>query len=342
MFGSKFKNVARASAMSRSGCRLGSRRLHITVPVRNPVRYGGIKRFGGVTGAMNRIGNNVMAIQAIGSMCVGGQTRLFSDDGSKEPLQVCEKGGRATVHLTITAPDGTVVVDTEKQDSPVSFVVGQGQVLPGIDSRMVGMKVGDEWEKTLTPKETFGEYVEERIFSIPAPTDENVPLPDVGARVSLTNGEIATVIETSKEKIVVDTNHQLAGKSCSFKVKLLQVEELEERDFNGVEVESIHAGDGKTYAKAGDTIRVHYVGTLANGKVFDSSRNSQPLEFKLGVGRVIRGWDEGLTKVSLGERAKLYIASEFAYGAQGAGDVIPPHANLIFDVEIMQIGDQKA
>lgn len=84
-------------------------------------------------------------------------------------------------------------------------------------------------------------------------------------------------------------------------------------------------------------MRVHYTGTLAsNGSKFDSSRDrGRPFEFKLGAGQVIRGWDEGFAKLSLGQVAKLTLPPEYAYGANGYPPVIPPQSTLIFDVELI-------
>tara|TARA_Y100000996_G_scaffold25220_1_gene18069 strand:- start:6001 stop:6951 length:951 start_codon:yes stop_codon:yes gene_type:complete len=89
---------------------------------------------------------------------------------------------------------------------------------------------------------------------------------------------------------------------------------------------------------SGQTVSVHYAGYLTNGQKFDSSfdRNA-PIEFPIGEGRVIQGWDEGIMLLSVGTRAKLIIPSELGYGARGAGGVIPPNATLIFDVELLEI-----
>merc|ERR1711977_529532 len=94
----------------------------------------------------------------------------------------------------------------------------------------------------------------------------------------------------------------------------------------GVTVTEKVAGDGVNFPKAGDKLTMHYTGTLkSNGSKFDSSRDrGQPFQFTIGVGQVISGWDNGVMKMSLGERAMLHVPSAQGYGAQGAGGVIPP------------------
>ena len=90
--------------------------------------------------------------------------------------------------------------------------------------------------------------------------------------------------------------------------------------------------------KPGDMVAVHYTGKLTNGQVFDSSvSRGQPLEFQVGAGRVIRGWDEGIPQLKVGEKAVLTCPPDYAYGSQGAGGVIPPNATLIFEVELVAI-----
>lgn len=99
------------------------------------------------------------------------------------------------------------------------------------------------------------------------------------------------------------------------------------------------AGDGPQ-AQPGQLVAVHYTGKLADGTVFDSSLDrGEPIEFVLGAGRVIPGWDQGIAMMNVGDKATLIIPPDLAYGASGAGGVIPPNATLTFDVELMSAID---
>ena len=106
---------------------------------------------------------------------------------------------------------------------------------------------------------------------------------------------------------------------------------------SGLAYKIIKKGTGAK-AEAGKTVSVHYTGKLSNGTKFDSSYDrNQPIEFELGRGRVIKGWDEGISLLNVGSKATFIIPPDLAYGARGAGGVIPPNATLIFDVELVEI-----
>ncbi len=106
---------------------------------------------------------------------------------------------------------------------------------------------------------------------------------------------------------------------------------------SGLAYKIIKKGTGAK-AEAGKTVSVHYTGKLSNGTKFDSSYDrNQPIEFELGRGRVIKGWDEGISLLNVGSKATFIIPPDLGYGARGAGGVIPPNATLIFDVELVEV-----
>jgi FKBP-type peptidyl-prolyl cis-trans isomerase len=106
---------------------------------------------------------------------------------------------------------------------------------------------------------------------------------------------------------------------------------------SGLEYIEVEAGTG-AQAEAGKSVSVNYTGKLQDGKVFDSSvSRGEPISFKLGVGQVIKGWDEGIALMKVGGKAQLIIPPDLGYGARGAGGVIPPNAILVFDVELVDV-----
>lgn len=153
----------------------------------------------------------------------------------------------------------------------------------------------------------------------------------VGAEAERFNAvEAFRTFEGSREK-------RIAAERNAKKAELDKLSAGFEETKSGLRYQILQKGNGKK-AEAGKMVSVHYKGQLADGTVFDSSyKRNQPLDFQVGVGQVISGWDEGICLLHVGDKARLVIPSDLGYGSQGAGGVIPPHATLIFDVELMNV-----
>ena len=180
----------------------------------------------------------------------------------------------------------------------------------------------------------FGEVVEgQDIVDAVAQSDvlETLEIVRVGDEAEKWNAvEAFRTFEGNRQKKIEDAKKEAEAK----------MEELAagfEKTESGLRYKMIQTGSGKQ-AESGKTVSVHYEGSLENGKVFDSSYpRKKPIEFRLGQGQVIEGWDEGIALLKVGDKARFVIPSYLGYGASGAGGVIPPNATLIFDVELMDV-----
>ena len=125
--------------------------------------------------------------------------------------------------------------------------------------------------------------------------------------------------------------------------EVVQEEQTQEVPVAGVtelQIESLMEGTGDRQVEKNDVISVHYVGTLTDGTKFDSSIDrGQPFTFTVGIGQVIQGWDQGTLGMKVGEKRRLTIPANLAYGEQGSGAVIPPNSTLIFEVELVSFVD---
>lgn len=163
----------------------------------------------------------------------------------------------------------------------------------------------------------------------------------VGHVLELQGGERVRIVTVTDETIDLDFSHPYAGQTLFVDLKV--VEHVPRVELSASEQlvvpEEIVAGDNATFPRRGDTLVMHYVGKLAaDGTVFDSSRDrGQPFKFQIGVGQVIQGWDEGVMLMSKGQKATLSIPSVKGYGKNGAGSAIPPNADLVFEVELLDI-----
>lgn len=143
----------------------------------------------------------------------------------------------------------------------------------------------------------------------------------------------------------VETFRQFDGAKAEREAAALKAQEDALKDLttgfkktdSGLYYQFIQEGDGPK-AEKGKTVSVHYNGMFADGGVFDSSyKRGNPIDFPLGMGQVIPGWDEGIGLLKVGDKARFVIPPHLAYGASGAGGVIPPNATLVFDVELMNV-----
>ena len=150
------------------------------------------------------------------------------------------------------------------------------------------------------------------------------------------NTNIATA-ETTKSTLVAQTASDLEPAETTEETNTDMSENMTTTD-SGLMYEDLEVGTG-ALPTPGQAVTVHYTGTLENGDKFDSSRDrNRPFSFTIGIGQVIKGWDEGVATMRVGGRRKLVIPPDLGYGARGAGGVIPPNATLIFDVELLRVG----
>jgi len=212
-------------------------------------------------------------------------------------------GDIVSVHYTGKLTNDTVFDSSVKRGQPFSFKLGQGQVIKGWDEGIALLNVGDK-----------------AVFTIPA---------------ALGYGERAM------GKIP-------ANATLIFEVELLKIKE-KPKPFDvtgkdtittqsGLKIILVKANMQGVQAQKSQNIEVHYTGYFKDGNIFDSSmERDQPIVFPIGEGRVIPGWDEGLSYLKTGEKARLIIPFQLAYGEQGRPPIIPPSSDLIFDVELISI-----
>ncbi|KUF88124.1 hypothetical protein AM588_10001773 [Phytophthora nicotianae] len=242
--------------------------------------------------------------------------------------RVVAMGDRVSLHMDSKLSGGESLPKTQ-EGAPLKFIVGSGQVLPGVEDAVQGMKKGESKTVEIEPAQAFG--ADKQILTVPL-KEMNLPEKEremlaVGQVLELAGGERAVIVKLTDESMDIDLAHPYAGQSLTVTLELVDHELHSELhvDERLVLPEVIKEGDNVTFPVRGDTMVMHYTGKLAkDGKVFDSSRDrGQPFQFQIGVGQVIRGWDEGVMRMSKGMTATLNIPSAKGYGKAGAGGVIP-------------------
>lgn len=222
--------------------------------------------------------------------------------GDGDPL---EAGQVVQVNYIGSLVDGTEFDNSYTRGEPISFLLGKGQVIPGWDEGVSLLKIGDKANMIIPPQLAYGE--QGAGGAIP-------PNADLYFQV-----EVVGVLPGAP-----DSPPEYDAASLTTTDSGLQYLDLVE-------------GEGDS-PKAGDAIQAHYTGWLAEtGKKFDSSLDrGQPFVFQLGAGHVIPGWDEGIATMKVGGKRLLVIPADLAYGEAGAGGgIIPPNANLVFEIELL-------
>lgn len=221
--------------------------------------------------------------------------------------ETAEEGDPVSIHFTFWLEDGTRLNSSIDVGQPLTFVIGQGQVPPGLEEGIAGMQVGEQRQLVLPPELAFGEQG----------AGDTIP-PD---STIIFEVELLEILPSGP-----DTPAELDDGEYTTTDSGLQVADLEEGD--GVEVE------------AGQPVTIHYTGWLTDDTRFDSSYNrGEPFTFVPGAGQMIPGVDEGVVGMREGGRRQLVVPPDLAYGEQGAGDVIPPSATLIFLIEVVEVGE---
>jgi len=216
-----------------------------------------------------------------------------------------EAGNVVQVHYTGKLADGTVFDSSYERDQPIAFPIGQGMVIPGWDEGISLLNVGGKAKLIIPPELAYGEYGVTGVIPPNATLYFEVELVDI------LPGSPEAPAEVAAEDYITTES--------------------------GLKYYDFEIGDGLT-PEAGQVVSVHYTGWLEDGTKFDSSLDwGTPFVFPVGMEYVIPGWDEGISTMKVGGKRQLVIPAELAYGEEGAGEVIPPGATLIFEVELLEV-----
>lgn len=220
-----------------------------------------------------------------------------------------QKGDKVSVHYTGKLTNDTVFDTSYKRGQPISFKLGAGQVIKGWDEGIALLHVGDKATFTIPANLGYGEMA---VGNIPA------------------NSTLIFDVE------LVDAKEPVVPKPFDVKGKDTIT------TASGLKLIKLNSTEG-VQPQTGQYVVVNYSGYLLDGKMFDSSvERGEPFSFPLGRKQVIPGWDEGIALLKVGEKARLVIPYQLAYGERGIPPVIPPSSTLVFDVELLEVKGQPS
>lgn len=241
-----------------------------------------------------------------------------------------KSGDYVEVLYTGTLDNGKQFDSAQNRSDPPEFLLGRGQVIKGWDEGLIGMKVGGKRKLIVPPDLGYGK------LGKPPQIPANSTLVFVVELLGVGDQSRRKGTEDTAEKNAVTKEEEIkTGKESDGLTEADKGKKLATTS-TGLKYVELNKGKGRE-ARNGSHVEVHYVGTLLNGKQFDSSRDrDSPFTFQLGSGSVIRGWDQGIAGMKIGGRRKLIIPPELGYGSQGKGQ-IPPNSTLVFDVELLSV-----
>lgn len=215
-----------------------------------------------------------------------------------------QRGDTVYVHYTGKLEDGTKFDSSHDRGEPLPFVLGKGMVIKGWDEGIALLNTGAEAQLVIPPNLGYGGR---KMGTIPANSTLHFDV-------------------------------QLVEFREGIRLKPYEVKGKDTMHFeNGLKMIRINSTDGEK-AESFKKVKVHYTGYFLDGKVFDSSvERGQPFQFEIGRRQVIEGWDEGIAKLREGEKARLIIPYQLAYGEKGRPPVIPAKSTLVFDVELIDV-----
>jgi peptidylprolyl isomerase len=252
----------------------------------------------------------VIVLSAIMSCSIKGEKMITTKSGLQYVIthetdgKIAKKGDKVIVHYTGKLTNGEVFDSSVTRGQPFSFNLGEGEVIKGWDEGFSLIKIGEKATLRIPPELGYGSRAN---GAIPA------------------NSTLIFEVELLDiKKAIRIEQYDIAGKKAITTA-------------SGLKYYQIKSSKG-TSAQKGKNVSVHYSGFLEDGSMFDSSvKRGTPFDFQLGAGRVIKGWDEGVALMNVGEKFKFVIPYDLAYGVNGRPPIIPPKSTLIFDVELLDI-----